>query len=309
MRKVALVLSGGGAKGAFQVGAEAYLREKMGYRWDVVAGVSVGALNAAMLAQGKHEELRECWESLSSEDVYTGELSLWTLIRIALGKDSIYSNKPLRKMIEENVDVSQFKIPCIVGTVNLMTGEYATFSDRPTRILFSPKLHLATPTRGDFHDALLASTAIPVVWSPVDFLGGRWVDGGVRNITPIADVLAYEPEEVVIVNCSAREPMPAAGRLDNAVRIGLRALDIAMDEVFRNDVETFLRTNALVQQAEAQGAVLRHKDGTPYRSVQCLIVEPTEDLGDTLKFSPRWNRRRYQHGWDRAREVCNEAVA
>ena len=49
MPKVALVLSGGGAKGAFQFTAEKYAREVKGYHWDVIAGVSVGALNGSML--------------------------------------------------------------------------------------------------------------------------------------------------------------------------------------------------------------------------------------------------------------------
>ena len=49
MPKVALVLSGGGAKGAFQLTAEKYAREVKGYHWDVIAGVSVGALNGSTL--------------------------------------------------------------------------------------------------------------------------------------------------------------------------------------------------------------------------------------------------------------------
>ena len=48
-KKIALILSGGGARGAFQVGAETYARDVKGYHWDIIAGVSVGALNGAML--------------------------------------------------------------------------------------------------------------------------------------------------------------------------------------------------------------------------------------------------------------------
>ena len=48
--KTALVLSGGGAKGAFQFMAEKYAREVKGYKWDIIAGVSVGALNSTFIA-------------------------------------------------------------------------------------------------------------------------------------------------------------------------------------------------------------------------------------------------------------------
>lgn len=293
MRKVAAVFSGGGAKIGFHNGAKDYLREKLGYRFNVVAGVSAGALVAAMVAQGKGGLLTEICATLSNEDIYTGHLNAWAVLRMALGKNSICGNKPVQKLIEQHVDPVAFRIPCIIGAVDLVTGEYATCrAEHPY-----------------FLKALLASTAIPVVWPPVGFSGGQWIDGGVRNISPIADVLAYEPDEVVIINCSSREPMPAPGPLNNGVRIGMRALDIACQEIFEGDVTTFLRTNRLVQEAAESGVTLHHSDGRRYKCFDCLVIEPIIDLGPTLEFSPKWNAKRYQHGWERAREVCADAVA
>jgi NTE family protein len=71
MAKVALVLSGGGAKGAFQAAAERYAREEKGYNWDIIAGVSVGALNGGMLAMKKYARVQELWETISNGKVYT----------------------------------------------------------------------------------------------------------------------------------------------------------------------------------------------------------------------------------------------
>ena len=51
-KRTALILSGGGAKGAFQCGAEKYAREAKGYSWDIIAGVSAGAVNGVILAIG-----------------------------------------------------------------------------------------------------------------------------------------------------------------------------------------------------------------------------------------------------------------
>ena len=64
-KKTALVISGGGAKGAFQMMAEKYAREQKGYRWDIIAGVSVGALNGMMLAMQKYARLEELWRNLT----------------------------------------------------------------------------------------------------------------------------------------------------------------------------------------------------------------------------------------------------
>ena len=81
-RKFALVLSGGGFKGAFQVGALNYLKDKWkqiapnsgAMHFDIIAGVSVGALNGAMMAMNKQKELNELWEQVAQngvEEIYT----------------------------------------------------------------------------------------------------------------------------------------------------------------------------------------------------------------------------------------------
>ena len=94
-KKTALVLSGGGAKGAFQMMAEKYAREQKGYQWDIIAGVSVGALNGMMLAMEKYARLEELWWNITREQVMTGRLNFWTAFRIAFGAKSVYSNAPL----------------------------------------------------------------------------------------------------------------------------------------------------------------------------------------------------------------------
>ncbi len=69
--KVALVLSGGGAKGAFQFGALKYIEEVVkrafpAFDYSIIAGVSVGALNGGMMAMGKYEGLQQIWNTVSN---------------------------------------------------------------------------------------------------------------------------------------------------------------------------------------------------------------------------------------------------
>jgi NTE family protein len=84
MKKFALVLSGGGFKGAFQIGALTYLKENWStlfpgqeeMKFDIVAGVSVGSLNGALIASKKFDELVEVWRSIGEngvEEIYTSE--------------------------------------------------------------------------------------------------------------------------------------------------------------------------------------------------------------------------------------------
>lgn len=289
MPKTALVLSGGGAKGAFQFAAEKYAREVKGYRWDIISGVSVGALNGAMLAMGKYARLQEIWQHISDEQVYTGRLNAWAVLRLVFGAKSIYGNDPLWRMIEQEIELEQITTDLRIGTVSLRTGEYVLFR----------------PSYPDFRRALLASTAIPIVWAPVQVSDeyGDMVDGGVRNISPLGDVLDDDPDEVVVINCSPRTPALENKPLRNALEIGMIALEVAMDELLTSDLREFIRINHNVLEAAEQGVVLHNEAGKPFKYYECAIIEPDEPLGDTLDFTQGAIRRRMQAGWEKARQV------
>lgn len=292
-KKVALVLSGGGSKGAFQYGAERYLREEKGYQWDLIAGVSVGALNGAMLAMHKYERLRSLWENITRDQVMTGRLNLWALIKIAFGAQSIYGNQPLRRLLESEIEPTLIDIPLMVGAVSLKTGEYTMF----------------TPQSPGFKQAVLASTAIPVVWAPVVVSTAdgvqEMVDGGVRNISPLGDILDYDPDEVVFINCSPRAPTGHPAPFKNAADIGLYALDLMMNEIFVTDLREFLRINYNVMEAAAVGVTLHNQSGEPYKFFEYTIIEPDEDLGDSLDFSREVLDERIDLGWEKAKWVMS----
>lgn len=289
-KKIALVLSGGGAKGAFQCGAEKYAREVKGYHWDIIAGVSVGALNGAMLAMEKYQRLYEIWNTISNDQVYTGGFNLWSTIKLLFGARSFYSNQPLCKMLSQEWQPERIKADLRVGTVSLMTGEYIEFRT------------------GDPHlgEAILASTVMPIIWTPVDISAKyqSMVDGGVRNISPIGDVLDADPDEIVIINCSPEAFDRLPGPPADILKIGVRTLDIMLNELFRSDMREFLHINALVKEAAQQGITLHHPThGRPLKYYECKSIEPLEPLGDTLDFSPAAVQRSLQAGMERARQV------
>jgi NTE family protein len=289
-KRTALVLSGGGAKGAFQCGAEKYAREVKGYHWDIIAGVSVGALNAAMLAMEKYQRLYEVWNTISSDQVYTGGFNLISIIKLLFGAKSFYSNDPLRKLLLKEWEPDSVAADLRIGAVSLVSGEYVEFRGGDPVLM----------------EAVLASTVMPIIWAPVDISEQyrSMVDGGVRNISPIGDILDTDPDEVVIINCSpeATEALPEAP--GNIVKIGGRTLDLLLNELFRSDMSEFVRINALVKQAEALGHTLYHPtSGRPLKYFDCKIIEPLEPLGDTLDFSHTAVQRSLASGVERARQV------
>jgi len=287
--KVALVLSGGGAKGAFQFMAEKYAREVKGYKWDIIAGVSVGALNGTLLAMEKYQRLEEIWRTISSDQVYTGGMNVWSIIKLIFGAKSIYGNKPLWELLDREIDPDEVKTDLRIGVVSLRTGEYVRF----------------IPSDPGFKKAVLASTAIPLIWAPVDISPSRqdMVDGGVRNVSPLGDVLDADPDEVVVINCNPRKPPTSDKPLKNALDIGKLALEVALNEIFTTDVREFTRINRNVEEAAAQGVTLHNETGKPFKYYKCAIIEPDEPLGDTLDFSRAVIQRRMEAGWEKAKEV------
>jgi NTE family protein len=294
-KKVALVLSGGGAKGGFQAGAERYAREVMGYEWNVIAGVSVGALNTGMLAMRKYEELWELWATISNDKVFTGRMSvLYALWRIVTFHKSVLGNGPLRRLIEREFDAERIRksgIELRVGAVSLRTGEYVPF--KPDEV-----------GAEEFKAVALASTAIPVYWAPEEVgQHGPMVDGGVRNVTPIGDVLDTSPDEVVIMNCNPETPRALDEPPGDIFDIATRSLEIAVNEIFVGDVREFRRINSLVQQAASKGVTLTDDDGNPYKYIECHVIEPKEHLGGTVDFSRETVQASMKEGWEAAAAV------
>ncbi len=292
----ALVLAGGGAKGAFQARVQAHLHAK-GYRWGVIAGVSVGALNAAMIGTGRRTRLAEIWSSTRDRDVYTGGFGLRRAIGLWHGAyRSLYDNEPLRRMIKEEYHPNDTEIHTIFGVVSLGSGRYVQTHVDPGTEYNVDKMR----------KWLLASTVIPITFPPVRIGTDQFVDGGVRNITPLADVMPFEPDEVVVIT-TEQVPRP---RQDNdpetLLEDGRIVLDALLAEIIWNDIKWARKINNLVRQAEEGGITLEHPiDERPLRHVNLRIIMPDEDLGSALDFS----REAYQRRVEAADRVIERPIA
>jgi NTE family protein len=290
-KKIALVLSGGGAKGYFQSQMWGRISEEFGITPSVIAGVSAGALNGALIAHDKTTEMLDVWGNIREKNVYRRRslfeiAARYGLYKIGLGPPPLgaYDNTPLFDLIKKNVDYNKLKIPLKIGRVNLNSGQYKYFiNDR------------------NLHKQILASTAIPVVWSPVEITEegktDQWVDGGVRNVTPLGDVIKHKPDLILIVPTSPydHDYKMKYGRQNDLVEVGLKALQIMMHEVFINDIDRFLDVNKLVAHIESSGGTATNRNGKILKSFDYLVLSPAEDLGDALDFSRETLEYRKEH--------------
>src|SRR6266536_1134910 len=174
----ALVLSGGGSRGAFEVGVADYLINDLGLDFQVIAGVSTGSLNAVMLAQGRGPDglraqlaaLKDPWFGVkSSDDVYTTRFFGKVLAFVL--KDSIYSSKPVRQKIWQQVAPERLRgsgRELRIGAVGLESGAYHAIDQRNPEV----------------REWALASASMPLFFPPVRIGDEAAVYGGMRSGTP-----------------------------------------------------------------------------------------------------------------------------
>lgn len=264
------VFSGGGAKGVFEVGVACALA-KTGMIPDVIVGTSVGALNAAAMADGNLDKAVDIWKGISKKKVYSsrivkiitesaGQIANWIGIRNSGKLRSILDNKPLRKLVEEKVDTGAILDTNRPGHVELMLGVTA-LNDGKEGLFATPKIYRELKdqyekngvnkaielTPDNFVDAVIASSSIPIAFPPVQIDQEIYVDGGTGNNTPArngVDALFALNKDIKegLLFVVLLEPPEKKGDLtyENAdvATVGFKTLNFMMDSAAKGDIKT-----------------------------------------------------------------------
>jgi NTE family protein len=192
--KVAFAFSGGGPLGAMQVGSLKALAE-FGVRPDMVVGTSVGALNATWTAFDPSAEgaaaLEKVWLELTDADLFPGGRFKASWARFLVKGNRVFENSGLRRLVEtrlgDDVRFDDAQIPLgMVGTELEHGGEE----------LF---------TSGRILEPLLASTAMPGVFPPVQIGDKSYIDGGVVNNVPIAPAVSMGARTIYVMNSTSHQ--------------------------------------------------------------------------------------------------------
>ena len=185
----ALALEGGGAKGAYQIGAWKALREA-GIRISAISGSSVGALNGALIAVGDYEKAEKLWENITySQVIDVNDNAMRTLFQ---GEWSTSTLKLLAEQLTSLVRGRGFDISPLQNLIRQAVPEEAvrasdkelyivTYSVTDQKLL---ELRARDLAQGELRDMLLASAYLPVFRA--EKLGGKlYADGGVRDVLPL----------------------------------------------------------------------------------------------------------------------------
>lgn len=302
----ALVLAGGGARAAYEVGVLAAIAERApGLEFPIVTGVSAGAINAVYLAAHPGAlpaavgALRAQWSRLVAERVYrirAGQVARGVLLGIAhaaLGHGGeatalhgLVDMSPLRDFLGANIDFGELdaKIAArrlralAVSATSYATGQTVTFvhgpSDAPT---WRRALRYAVRGRVTV-DHVMASAALPILFPAVRIGDGFYGDGSVRQTAPLAPAIHLGARAILVVtqrNDPPQLPPPALTRPEYpalAEVVGLLLHAIFLDAL-EADAERLERINRLVAALPAA----QRPDGL--RPVRLLMLRPSRDLG------------------------------
>lgn len=291
-----LVLAGGSVKGAFQAGVIKALAEK-GFQPDVIYGISAGSLNAAFLvnALGQQQlsgqtssflqaatDLCDFWETrITRPDCLSKPLSIFELGWSALTKKykGLVSIQPLRELIQEVLSMRNLQASPVglqIGAVNIIEG----------------RIHYVDPSTSDFMDYLLASSAIPILM-PVVKIGGderrSYLDGGLRDVTPVRKALDDGGRHIVCVSCHPEAI--EGGYFDSGDLLALvdRVMDIAVNEILNADLrETILINNSL----PADGSVVLDGPYQGFQRVNIASIRPLQPISIDIRHFTKMDIRR-----------------
>ncbi len=283
----ALVLSGGGSRGAYQAGVIFHLLAERGVEYDVITGTSVGALNGAFLAMYGHgegkraaEDLKALWWAISDRKVWRH----WGARRLAaLWRPSVYRTSPLQTLVREVLDTDRLKASgklLRIGAVSLTTGKRRVWTERDPHI----------------REAVLASSSFPVFFEPIN-VGGEWyTDDGLRENTPANAAIKLGADSLHVVQCGAPGIGGGIGKL-TALNVAKRALAVLGDEVGEGDLD---KVDLYSELARLGSPLAAGK-----REIAMDRIYPSRGLrlNSSLDFDTERARANWQLGLDDARKA------
>lgn len=203
MKPYGLVLAGGGAKGAYQIGSWKAMRE-LGIKFEAVAGVSIGSINGALIASDDYKAAIDLWNSVSvSSSVKTGEplpdpdnlfgRKNWGVLFREVLKNRGFDASPVKDFLKQYIDEEKVRnsgVPLGIVTIQMTQG------------VTPLELFTEDIPDGQLIDYLLASSNIPLA-NNIGPEGERFLDGGAYDNTPVSLLRKNGYNRLIVVDISS----------------------------------------------------------------------------------------------------------
>jgi NTE family protein len=298
----ALVLSGGGARGAYQVGVlkaiSEWLPDDAPCPFEVLVGTSAGALNAA--AVGAHADslraavqtLEDVWSNFRVEQVVrAGPLTMlrsglhWMVSLLSGGwiakpPRSLFDTTPLSELLARAVPVERIPAQIAAGrlhalavaTTSYTTGQAVAFFDGDEGIQDWTRVRREGRRRPIDFDVLMASAAIPFIFPAGCIDGDHYGDGAMRQLAPLSPAVHLGANRVLVIgtrgNAAATPPTEA---LTQAPPSPGHLLGFVLDSLFTDGLSIDLeRLNQINRLLEGPGS-------TDHRPIRATVIQPSVD--------------------------------
>ena len=306
--KTALVLPGGGARGAFQVGVLKAIAELLPRRaanpFSIISGTSAGAVNSIVLATRAHKlrtavaELERVWSNFRCHHVYkTDHLtmlksSLRWMVSLVLGgrlvgmPTSLLDNTPLRELLKGNVHFPRIRDAIEAGNLEAIAVTAAGYGsarsttffeghpaaegwDRTRRIGVNTELGL---------DHLMASIAVPYVFPPTRIGDEYYGDGAMRQATPLSPALHLGADRILVIGVrdeTGDRESEATDSPPSFAQIAGYMLDTLFMDGLYTDLERITRINELLDILPEQTLWIGDRE---MRAIDTMLIVPSKDL-------------------------------
>jgi len=283
----ALVLPGGGGRGAYQVGVAKALQEK-NIDFDFSIGTSIGGINATLIAQGSLARLEELWCSLRARDIY--HLPSASLIgRLVLGHNlGLLDTSPLEELLRRELSLQKLKNS--KTKVGLCTTDLCSLE---TKIVTTDDIM----STNELVDTLMATSAIPMAFPPRHIQGtGLWVDGGLVRNTPMETAIQMGADEIFMV---LLHPERINICPTNMFEVLVRCLDIVLDASARREIQAAELYNRLLAAGSEESA--------GRKNVNIRVFQPRRPVNTMLlEIDPERSKRLISQGYEDALEQLSD---
>ena len=311
--KLGLVLPGGGARGAYQVGVLKAISAIQGKieksPFDVISGTSAGAINASMICseiENFHEsvlKLENIWGNFSTNQIYRTEKLFmlrqsfhWLLTLVSGGlltknPRSLLDNQPLRELLKDAVDFDSINRNISSGELDALIVTAASYEQKKSVSFFT-----ASASVENWHkagrssrkteinvDHLMASVALPLIFPAVKIDGEYYGDGAMRQETPLSPAIRLGATNLLIISTESpkdNDINPTNNDYPHFSEIGGYILDGLFSGSLYSDLERLDRINQVISLNENKKVQTNTKE---MKRIDYLIISPSIDFSEIAK--------------------------
>ena len=306
----ALVLTGGGARAAYQVGVLNAIRELRGKRagnpFPILCGTSAGAINATALAVHAGDfgravrHIDRIWRGLHVQDVYRVDpaallgsgvrwgATLFTGWMVRQTPRALLDNAPLQDLLGRVLDLAAIDPAIKRGDLHAVSVTASGYSTGESLAFFQGSIDILPwrraqrlGVRSELRiEHLMASSALPFVFPAVKIHREFFGDGSMRQLAPVSPAIHLGADRILVIGAgrTAEEGRVRVERYPSPAQIAGHALSSIFLDTLEVDLESLARINETVGRLNA---AQRKAAGIPFRPIETLVIQPSQRL-DTI---------------------------